>query len=161
VTPGVRSILLGYRDGGAVVALLSNARWTARAETTAELLAAPFLEDEGSTALDCPSGSWRYGGQFDDKSEIGEIWLGAEDDLCVGTLASEGALSNQWHLENSPRRRMPLVRVSYRSDEHVFALAYPWGLAPLRVKRVGDDFTAEGDLAGRVLSLRWIRNEPK
>ena len=46
VTPGVRSIVLAYRDGGAVVALLSNARWTARIETTAELLAAPFLEDE-------------------------------------------------------------------------------------------------------------------
>ena len=40
----------------------------------------------------------------------------------------EGALANQRHLDNSPRRRMPLVRVSYRSREHVFALAYPWGL---------------------------------
>lgn len=162
VTPGVRSILLGYRDGGAVVALLSNARWTARIETTAELLAAPFLEDEGSSALDCPSGSWRYEGQFDDKSEIGEIRLGVEDGLCVGTVESKGALSEQWHLESSPRRRMPLVRVSYRSfgaREHVFALAYPWGLAPLRVKRVGDDFRAEGDLAGRVLSLQWTSKQ--
>ncbi len=130
VTPGVRSIVLAYRDGGAVVALLSNARWTARIETTAELLAAPFLEDEGSSR---------------DRGVRGSPFRSvASRERAAPTDAARARL------------------VSFlRGSRTRVRLGLPVGTSPLRVKRVGDDFRAEGDLAGRVLSLRWARNEPE
>ena len=159
-TPGARTVILGYPEGRAAVALLLNARWTSRIETTAELLAAPFAETEGVDDADCPTGVWRLEGEFEGDPEIGEIRIGPQAGLCIGSYASDGALIGMW-LEDRPdlRHDFPLTRVARRGDAHVFAMANQWGLAQLRVTLVEDGLHASGDVAGRTFSLEGSRVE--
>ena len=159
-TPGARTVLLGYPEGRATVGLLLNATWTSRIETTAELLAAPFVERTGVDETDCPAGAWRFEGEFEDETERGKIRIGPEDGLCVGVYLSDGALIGTW-LETQPdvRRDFPLVRVARRGTAHVFAMANPWGLAQLRITVEHDRLHCEGDVASRALSI--VGNPPE
>ncbi len=150
-TPGARTILLGYPDLGTVVALVVNGTWTSRIETTAELLAAPFMQDDadGSDVETCPVGEWPVAGTVEDEPGHGRRTISSDADLCVGTLRSEGRLAERWAEESpAPPRTFPLVRVARRGEAHVFAIAYPWGLAQLQVHVDGEGVRAEGDIVG-------------
>lgn len=151
LTPGARSVLMGYPDEGVAAALLSNATWTSRVETTAELLAAPFLGTPEQAAAECLDGDYRVDGTFDGKSEAGTLTLTADGALCTASLSSEGELGRRF-----PGGVFPAVRVASRQDAHVFALAYPWGLAEVRVTPVGEIVTLVGDFAGRAIALRGV-----
>ena len=159
-TPGTRSVLLGYPDGSGVIALISNCGWSSRMETTAELLGAPFLEGPGSDDADCPRGAWSYNGSFDGDSEHGRLEIMIEDGLCVGELRSAAAMFQAFDARHreSPRP-YPLVRVARRGSAHVLALAYPWGLAQLRltVDEEGE-LRGTGDIVGRQLELHSARD---
>ena len=161
VTPGARSVLLGYTDGSAVVALLLNAAWTSRIETTAELLAAPLMEPQGSDDRDCQVGAWAFDGEFDGETESGKIRIWPEDGLCLGALRSDGALISMWRDDlPSPQRDFPLVRVARRGTAHVFAMANPWGLAQLWITVEEDGLHGQGNVAGRPLSIEGRRASP-
>ncbi len=154
LTPGARTVLLGYPGGHAAVALLLNATWTSRIETTAELLAAPLMESGGADDTDCPTGAWQFDGEFDGNAERGEIRLAPDDGLCLGTFRSEGALIALW-LDNQPnvQRDFPLVRVARRGNAHIFAMANPWGLAQVRITVEENELRGQGDVAGRPFSI--------
>ncbi len=157
-TPGARTVLMGYPDGRAVAALLLNVQWTSRIETTAELLAAPLMEEQGADDADCPAGVWSFEGEFDEEAESGELRIGPDEGLCLGAYRSEGAMIATW-LENQPnvQRDFPLVRVARRGNAHVFAMANPWGLAQLRIMIEEDRLSGQGDVAGRAFSIEGAR----
>lgn len=153
-TPGARSVLVTYPEDDATVSFLSNASWTSRIETLAELLAAPFLATP-SPAADCPTGSYVAQGFFAEARETGRAEILVEDALCVGVYYSDGALAVRFDGLGDERRAFPLTRATIQSGSDVFAIAYPWGLAPLRVSRGdGVSISLAGDLAGRPLSLQ-------
>jgi serine beta-lactamase-like protein LACTB, mitochondrial len=149
VTPGARSIALGYPQNGLSVALLVNATWTSRMETTAELLAAPFLDTDFPGPDDCPVGRWDVEGTLGDKAESGRLEILREGPLYVARFHSEGELANRYDRTNG----FQLIRVGRRRARHVFALAYPWGLARLYVTPSGTGVTVTGDIVGRTLAL--------
>lgn len=164
-TPGARTILLGYPDDEATaVSLVVNGTWTSRVETTAELLAAAFLEAlEGPSlaarsapeaADTCPAGEWALDGSVDAEPERATLFLLADGDLCVGLLTSEGYIAERFgDLPPARTSAFPLVRVAERDGSHVYAMAYPWGLAALRVQMFGDDVRVTGDIVGWLVRL--------
>jgi CubicO group peptidase (beta-lactamase class C family) len=158
-TPGARTILLGYPDdGGAAVSLVVNGTWTSRVETTAELLAAAFLEPAAGSAVgpgsECPAGEWTLDGSVDTEPERATLFLLPDGDLCVGLLTSEGYLAERFgDLAPARTSSFPLVRVAERDGAHVYAMAYPWGLAALRVQMFGDDVRVTGDVVGWLVRL--------
>jgi len=149
LTPGARSILLGYPETGAAVAVLSNARWISRMETTAELIAAPFFENEGLDGVDCPAGAWDVSGSVGDNTASAIVTLDVEDGLCVGMfILSE---SRPEGLTEHPTRA--LTRIGRRADGHLFALAHQWGLARLIVSLDETEIVIGGDIVGHQVDL--------
>ncbi|GAB4520451.1 MAG: hypothetical protein Tsb0010_04760 [Parvularculaceae bacterium] len=154
-TPGARSVLVTYPEDDAAVSFLSNASWTSRIETVAELLAAPFLAPP-SPAADCPTGSYVSEGIFAEARETGRAEIFVQDALCVGIYYSDGELAERFNGLGEERRAFPLTHAAIGSGSDVFAIAYPWGLAPLQMTGSADraSIVLAGDLAGRQLSLQ-------
>ena len=96
VSPGVRSALVGWRDDGMAVALLSNALWTVSIDRSARMVAAPFRPIPKTLAkTPCPIGVTRYSGTFNGKPAEGRARFEAEQGMCVGALEASGELQ-QW-----------------------------------------------------------------
>ncbi len=148
-TPGARSVLVVYPNERVAVSLLSNATWTSRVETTAELLAAPFFGPAREGPFECPNGVYAVEGSFDGEPETGTLQLTADGLLCTATITSAGALARKFS-----NGTFPAVRVVASPGEQVFAVAYPWGLAALRVRLVGKAISISGDFAGREIDAR-------
>lgn len=144
-TRGARSIALGYLDASGAVALLSNASWTSRIETTGELVAAPFLAGAFPSIETCPEGSWTVEGTFRDVAQAGSLQIRVEGDLCRGELRAGGELDGQFSLDQG---EFNLVRIEARDGAHHFALAYSWGLAAVELRVVGGGVELTGDIVG-------------
>jgi serine beta-lactamase-like protein LACTB, mitochondrial len=96
VSPGVRSALVGWRDDGMAVALLSNALWTASIDRSARMIAAPHRPiPKTLVARACPVSATRFAGTFNGAPIAGGVTFSAEGGLCVGSLESGGELQ-QW-----------------------------------------------------------------
>jgi len=158
-TPGARSILSINRDRGTSVALLSNAQWVSRIETTAELIATAATEGVTLTQEHCPVGTWDYDGVFifdadnpplEDNAN-GLITIEFSNGVCRGEIAPWGAIARWLHDRNAKTDTMEITLVAVSpGDEQVFAAATPWGAFPFR--RINGNFT--GDIAGRTLELK-------
>lgn len=153
LTPGARAVAVGYPDDGAAVALLTNATWTSRIETTAELIAAPFLEARFPGVERCPTGAWELEGEFRERPTRAELVLAPDEDTCSGTLHATGALADQF---GGPRE-FRLVRIGVRGPRHVYALVYPWGLARVEVGSLESGGRLSGDIVGWPLEMRAER----
>lgn len=163
VTPGARSILSINKDAGTAVALLSNASWTSRIETTGELMATAATEGMRLDSSDCPEGAWTYEGMFiEDENTIpaennarGRIDISFAGNLCRGELQPEDAIANWLVARDAKTPSMQLTLVAKRDAKtHIFALASPWGAFPLRfVANGGGDAEMLGDIAGRRIEL--------
>ena len=162
VTPGARSILSINKDAGTAVALLSNAAWTSRIETTGELMATAATEGMRLDSSDCPEGAWAYEGMFiEDENTIpainnakGRIDISFAGNFCRGELQPEDAIANWLVAREAKTPSMQLTLVAKRDAKiHVFALASPWGAFPLRFIADGDDAEMLGDIAGRRIEL--------
>ena len=97
-TRGARSILLGYPKHGTVVALLVNGTWTSRIETTAELIAAAFME-EGFADQECTVGEWQVAGTLDGAPTRGTLSIRLE------TASSEQRRQGQGRRQPSRRQQ--------------------------------------------------------
>lgn len=158
VTSGARSVLLLYPDSNVAVALLSNASWTSRIETTAELLAASFIETTTTDANECRTGIWHYNGFFEqnrngtsaDNADMGKIVIQDSDGLCVGRIEPRGSLADWLAERNAKKEYLAMGRIARREMEDVFAFVTPWGLSPLRIRLgTSGEMTGDGDIAGR------------
>lgn len=162
VTPGARSILSINRDAGTAVALLSNASWTSRMETTGELMATAATKGVRLQRSDCPEGDWAYEGMFiEDKNDVpdasnasGQIHISFAENLCRGELQPEGAIAN-WLINRGARApSMKLTLVAKRNSEtSIFAMATPWGAFPMYFSHVEGKRDARSDIAGREVLL--------
>ena len=158
-TPGARSILSINRDRGTSVAVLSNAQWVSRIETTGELIATAATEGADLTQEHCPVGAWDYDGVFivdadnppPDDNANGTLRVDYTQDVCRGEIEPQGAIA-RWLEERGARTdTLKITLVAVRpGDVHVFAAATPWGAFPFR--RINGNFT--GDIAGRTLQLK-------
>jgi serine beta-lactamase-like protein LACTB len=93
VSPGVRSALVGWRDDGMAVALLSNALWTVSIDRSARMIAAPHRPVPRTLVpRACPVSATRYSGTFNGAPAAGRVIFALEDGLCVGSLESGGEL---------------------------------------------------------------------
>lgn len=96
VSPGVRSALVGWRDDGMAVALLSNALWTVSIDRSARMIAAPHRPVPTTlVARACPVTATRFAGTFNGAPVAGRAQFALEDGLCVGSLETVGELK-QW-----------------------------------------------------------------
>lgn len=161
-TPGARSVLTHNRERNISAALLSNAQWTTRIETTGAMLSTAAAEGVTLDFSDCPVGAWRYEGVFVPDAENppqadnarGKIHVMRSGDVCIAELAPHAALAI-WLEEREARTgMMRAALITKRDNDLVFAIATPWGAFPLRW---GDDEGATsvvGDFAGRTVSLK-------
>lgn len=158
-TPGARSILSINRDRGTSVALLSNAQWVSRIETTAELIATAAAEGVKLTQGHCPVGAWDYDGVFivdaddppPDDNASGTIIVDHVRGVCRGKIRPQGATARWLQDRSAKTDTMEITLVAVRpNDEQVFAAVTPWGAFPFR--RINGNFT--GDIAGRALELK-------
>lgn len=96
LTPGARSILTVNASRKLSAALLSNASWTSRIETTGELIATAAAEQPDTET--CPAGEWRYEGIFASDPDAypetgnarGRVSILLDDGICRMTLAPQG-----------------------------------------------------------------------
>ena len=101
--------------------------------------------------FDCPDGAYNVEGRFDGDHENGTIELTSEGPLCTAKINSEGELARILSAD-----AFPAVRVSGDADDQVFAVAYPCGLAPVRIAPINGNLSIAGDLAGRKISARGL-----
>jgi len=167
ITPGARSILTYNRDRNIAAAVLSNALWTSRIETTGELIATAGTETESLAEASCPVGEWAYDGSFVSQPqdnpnglpENGTLRIHWSGDVCAGAFDPHGALAD-WLTElGAGDSVMRVTLVAARSTGLVFAAATPWGAFPM-IWRSGDDHQLTGDFAGRMLTLRMFPAAP-
>ncbi|GJL91794.1 serine hydrolase domain-containing protein [Hyphococcus sp.] len=163
ITPGARSILTYNRDRHITAALLSNAMWTSRIETTGELIATAATEMESLAEARCPVGEWAYDGSFVSNPQYdpkglpanGRLSIHKNGDLCTGAFDPRGALAD-WMTElNAGDSIMRVTLVAKRPTGLVFAVATPWGAFPM-IWRAGDEHKLSGDIAGRALTLHMF-----
>lgn len=162
VTPGARSILTINQNTGTAAALLSNASWTSRMETTGELIAAAATQGARLKRGDCPVGAWTYDGMFiEDKNAApaasnayGRIDISFSGNICRGEIQPGGAIAD-WLTDRKARTSsMKLTLVAKRKNQaSVFAMATPWGAFPLHLTGEGNDQNFIGNIAGRSISL--------
>lgn len=96
VSPGVRSALVGWRQEGMAVALLSNALWTVSIDRSARMIAAPHRPVPATlVARVCPVNATRFAGTFNGAPVAGRATFAVEGGLCVGSLETGGELQ-QW-----------------------------------------------------------------
>lgn len=96
VSPGVRSALVGWREDGMAVALLSNALWTVSIDRSARMIAAPHRPvPKTLVTRACPVSATRFAGTFNGAPVAGRVTFALENGLCVGSLESVGELK-QW-----------------------------------------------------------------
>jgi serine beta-lactamase-like protein LACTB len=111
VSPGVRSALVGWREDGMAVALLSNALWTVSIDRSARMIAAPHRPVPTTlVARACPVTATRFAGTFNGASVAGRAKFALEGGLCVGSLDSGGELQ-QWLSGGAQRAAGPLKLV--------------------------------------------------
>lgn len=161
-TPGARSILSINQDEGTAVALLSNAQWVSRIETTGELIATAASEGARLSQADCPQGQWSYEGVFildagappPDNNALGDITVTYSDGVCHGTLRPDGAMAVWLRERNAQLDHIPVTLIASRGDKKmIFAMATPWGAFPLKWTTADDDGSVIGDIAGRPIRL--------
>lgn len=161
-TPGARSILSVNRDEGTAVALLSNAQWVSRIETTGELLATAASEGVHLSQADCPQGRWRYEGVFildadsppSEDNAHGGLKVTYADGVCQGAFKPDGALAMWLQERNAQISHIPVTLIAARGDNTpVFAMATPWGAFPLKWTVIDEVGRANGDIAGRSIRL--------
>lgn len=161
-TPGARSILSINPTKQTAVALLSNAQWVSRIETTAELLATAALEGPNANKDTCNIGAWNFTGVFvedennppmEDNAK-GIILIQQTEDNCTGRIIPTESLARWLEERGSKTPYIPLTLVA---DENVrtkvFAAVTPWGAFPLHLSNESDSLVVSGDFAGRVVSL--------
>ena len=162
VTPGARSILSLNPNTGTAVALLSNASWTSRIETTGELIATAATEGGVLRRADCPVGEWFYEGVFiesetnppENDNARGRLEISYVNHVCQGALHTEGALAEWLADRRAPTSSMNITLVALRNiDTKIFAMASPWGAFPLRFNHLNDSAQVLGDIAGRRIAL--------
>lgn len=159
VTPGARSILTYNRSRNFASALLSNAAWTSRIETTGELIATAAAETVDP--VHCPSGEWGYDGVFvsnpDAKPQsdnaMGAVSIVQQEGVCAVTITPKGELAVWLAALEAPIEYMNAVLVAERPGKLIFATATPWGAFPL-VWKTGDAPGFSGAFASRTLELR-------
>ncbi len=167
ITPGARSILTYNRERNLAAAVLSNAMWTTRIETTGELIATAAAEADKVADAPCPIGDWIYSGSFvadpqrlpDGAPANGALNVSKTDGVCVGVFSPRGALAD-WLTElGADSSFMRLTLVAERPEGHIFAAATPWGAFPLHW--FDDDAPRiTADFAGRTLALGVTRSAP-
>lgn len=158
-TPGARSILSINHDHGTTVAVLSNAQWVSRIETTGELIATAATEGADLTQAHCPVGAWNYHGAFivdadnppPGDNASGMVNITHARGVCRGEIDPQDAIARWLQQRGAKIDTIKMTLVAVRSgDEPVFAAATPWGAFPFRWK--GGELL--GDIAGRTLELR-------
>ncbi len=161
-TPGARSILSLNPAINTAVALVSNAQWVSRIETTAELLATAATVAPSFSENSCKIGEWTFAGVFIEDTtnppiadnENGKIIFRESNGICTGRLIPTEALS-RWLQERGARTAyIPLTLVSVENtDTKVFAAATPWGAFPLHISDDTDSLIVSGSFAGRLVNL--------
>ncbi|MEO1240751.1 MAG: serine hydrolase domain-containing protein [Pseudomonadota bacterium] len=168
-TPGARSILSFNQDEGTAVALLSNAQWVSRIETTGELIATAASEGARLSQADCFQGQWSYEGAFildagappPDNNALGDIAVTYSDGVCHGALKPDGAMAVWLRERNAQIDHIPVTLIASRGDNTIiFAMATPWGAFPLKWTTTNDDGSVIGDIAGRSIRLTVAASNP-
>ncbi len=167
-TPGARSILSINQDEGTAVALLSNAQWVSRIETTGELIATAASEGADLSQVDCSQGQWSYEGVFildagkplPGNNTLGDITITYSDGVCHGMLKPDGAMAVWLQGRNAQIDHIPVTLIANRGDNTmIFAMATPWGAFPLKWTTT-DDESLIGDIAGRSIRLTVTASNP-
>ncbi|MAW80656.1 MAG: hypothetical protein CMI63_10495 [Parvularcula sp.] len=161
LTPGARSILTVNASRKLSAALLSNASWTSRIETTGELIATAAAENPDRET--CPTGEWRYEGIFASDPDAypetpnaeGSLGIVLYEDVCRMTLAPQGELAAWLAQLRNDATEMTAVMVAERPTGAVFAVATPWGAFPLYFSETA--LALKGDFAGRTVDLSLHR----
>ena len=87
VALGARSSLVLYRDQRAVAAIASNALWVSSIDSSAQMVAAPFLPvARNAVAVPCPTKASAYRGTYGDAAVEGTARFEIKDGVCVGEL---------------------------------------------------------------------------
>lgn len=154
---GARSALVLYPDQRAATAIASNASWTSAIETTAQMLAAPFLPARPDpTPIPCPTQATAYRGAYGDALIEGRARFRIEDGVCVGELelapgnAYGGAVNGQPQADTD---RLDVIGVEQGSGLGRAALITPIGVLDLRDDGEGGWRLASAG-GGRSLSFR-------
>ncbi|MEM9616451.1 MAG: serine hydrolase domain-containing protein [Pseudomonadota bacterium] len=167
-TPGARSILSFNQDEGTAVALLSNAQWVSRIETTGELIATAASEGARLSQVDCSQGQWSYEGVFvldagnppSDDNAFGDITVTYSDGVCHGVLKPDAAMAVWLRERNAQIDHIPITLIARRGEKtQIFAMATPWGAFPLKWTTT-DDGSLVGDIAGRSIRLTFAASTP-
>lgn len=168
-TPGARSILSVNQDEGTAVALLSNAQWVSRIETTGELIATAASEGARLSQADCSQGQRSYEGVFipdagnppSDNNALGDITITYSEGVCYGAFQPNGAMAAWLQETNAQIDHIPITLIARRDGKTlVFAMATPWGAFPLKWTTVDDDESVVGDIAGRAIRLTVSASKP-
>jgi serine beta-lactamase-like protein LACTB, mitochondrial len=139
VSPGVRSALVGWRDDGMAVALLSNALWTVSIDRSARMIAAPHRPvPKTLVARACPLSATRFSGSFNGAPVAGRIKFAREGGLCVGRLESAGALQ-QWLSGGAQNAAgtLPLIGIDGAGGLARAGLVTPYGIYDWRAQPDG------------------------
>ena len=130
VTRGARSILTINQDTGTAAALLSNASWTSRMETTGEMIATAATQGARLKRSDCPEGAWAFDGMFiENENNVpeannarGRIEISFSENFCRGEIKPNGAIAD-WLTDRKARTpSMKLTLVAKRKNQaSVFA----------------------------------------
>ncbi|WP_375205740.1 serine hydrolase domain-containing protein [Hyphococcus sp.] len=158
LTPGARSILTVNAGRKLSAALLSNASWTSRIETTGEMIAAAAAEHPDPKT--CPTGEWLYEGIFasdpgaypEPDNARGSVSLFVDDGICRMNLAPRGELAAWLARLPGDAKEMTAIMVAERPSGLVFAVATPWGAFPLYVSGTAS-LELKGEFAGRTVDL--------
>lgn len=139
VSPGVRSALVGWRDDGMAVALLSNALWTVSIDRSARMIAAPHRPvPTTSVARACPVSAKRFVGTFNGAPVAGRAQFAVENGLCVGSLEPVGELK-EWLSGGAQRAAsaLKLVGIDGYGGLARAGLVTPYGIYDWRARPDG------------------------
>lgn len=139
VSPGVRSALVGWRDDGMAVALLSNALWTVSIDRSARMVAAPFRPIPRTLiTTSCPVGATRFSGSFNGKPIAGSQSFTVEAGMCIGSLRATGDLQ-QWLSGGTQKAagELRLVGLDGTGGLARAGLVTPYGIYDLRARPDG------------------------
>lgn len=154
ITEGARAALVLWPQRAIAASVASNAEWVSSIESTAMLLAAPFLpRPVDLKSARCPLAQRRYGGRLVEQALGGAASFRLERGRCVGELHADAALrahfakASVWN-----DQRLRVIALDAGGGLSRAALVTPFGLYELRAQGAG---RYRAQLSGdRVLELR-------
>lgn len=158
VTGGARSALVLWPSSRVSASVLSNAQWTSSIETTAEMLAAPFLQQSaagGQPTVRCPVDALAYEGEFQGERFRGSATFSGQAGLCTGQIKLPQGLLRTW-LNGFPQRdadSLEIIGIRPGAGISRAALVTPIGLHDLRPDANGQTLRVRFD-ANRSLVIR-------